>query len=159
MNFGHLGNLDAPVPPAALPSTARPFVAMFGPGSPGAFGDVAYSSNILLNRTGFDERIQSVYEQNNQLPSHLLYGTDWSLLEMVGNNEVYMQRFIQLLAPMNGAACPAHSPEDCFFGWNAVDYLGLRSDIPGKNARSRLEAFYSQHCMPEPVWMQKLNRG
>jgi predicted TIM-barrel fold metal-dependent hydrolase len=161
VNFGHLGNLDAPVTSVALPSTSHEFIILMGAKeSPNAYGDAAYSSNLLLNQSGFDERIQTAYQQSlaehNKLASHLMYGTDWSLLEMVGNNEVYMQRFAQLLSSVSGAACPAHSPEDCFFGWNAVDYLGLRPVTSGQNSRSRLESFYARHCMPEPSWMQKL---
>jgi hypothetical protein len=140
--------------------TSQAFVAMLGAaGSPTAYGDAAYSSNMLLNQSGFDERIQMAYHQaavgKNQLPSHLLYGTDWSLLEQIGNNDEYM-RFTQLFASFSGPACERHSPEECFFGWNAVEYLGLRAGLPGKTARSRLETFYAQHCMPKPIWMQKV---
>jgi predicted TIM-barrel fold metal-dependent hydrolase len=165
VNFGHLGGLDnwGPdmVPPATLPATSQAFVAMLGAaGSPTAYGDAAYSSNMLLIQTDFDERIQTLYQQaaagKNQLPSHLLYGTDWSLLEQIGNNDEYMKRFTELFAQFSGAACAGHSAEDCFFGWNAVEYLGLRPGVAGKTARSRLEAFYALHCMPRPIWMQKL---
>lgn len=132
-------------------------------GSPKAYGDAAFSSNMVLDQSGYGECIQMAYQQatagKNQLPSHLLYGTDWSLLGQVGNNDVYMQRFAQLFAHISAAACPGHSAEDCFFGWNAVEYLGLRPGMPGKNARSRLEAFYARHCMPEPIWMQKVANG
>jgi hypothetical protein len=161
VNFGHLGGLDESISTAALPSTSQDFVAMFGmAASPTVYGDTAYSSNILLNKSDFDERIQMAYEQGtsgrNQLPSHLMYGTDWSLLEMVGNNEVYMQRFSELFTRISVAACAGHSAEDCFFGWNAVDYLGLRKQTAGKNTRTRLDLFYARHCMPKPIWMQKL---
>jgi hypothetical protein len=64
-----------------------------------------------------------------------------------------------LFAAISGAACTGHSAEDCFFGWNAVEYLGLRPDLPGKTARSRLEMFYAQHCVPNPIWMQKMVDG
>jgi predicted TIM-barrel fold metal-dependent hydrolase len=167
VNFGHLGGLDNSDPRSdtvfvvTLPPTSQAFVAMLGAaGSPRAYGDAAYSSNMLLNQSGFDERIQTAYQQaaagKNQLPSHLMYGTDWSLLEQIGNNGDYMQRFTQLFASFSGAACAGHSAEDCFFGWNAVEYLGLRPGVSGKTAWSRLQTFYAQHCMPNPVWMQKL---
>lgn len=168
VNFGHLGGLDNSDSDsgfsATLPPTSQAFVAMLGAaGSPTAYGDAAYSSNMLLNQSGFDERIQMAYQQaavgKNQLPSHLLYGTDWSLLEQIGNNDEYMQRFTKLFAPFSGAACAGHSAEECFFGWNAVEYLGLRAGLPGKTARSRLETFYAEHCMPKPAWMQKLANG
>ena len=160
VNFGHLGGLDDGVSVAALPPTSQEFVVMLGAAaSTKAYGDAAYSSSMILNQSAFDERIQMAYQQattgRNQLPSHFMYGTDWSLLEMVGNNEVYMQRFEQVFAHITGGTYATHSAEDCFFGWNAVDYLGLRPGLPGKNARSRLEAFYTQHCMPMPVWMAK----
>lgn len=168
VNFGHLGGLDNSdsdsVFSATLPPTSQAFVAMLGAaGTPTAYGDAAYSSNMLLNQSGFDERIQMAYQQaaegKNQLPSHLLYGTDWSLLEQIGNNDEYMQRFSKLFAPFSGAACAGHAAEECFFGWNAVEYLGLRAGLPGKTARSRLETFYAQHCMPNPPWMQKVTNG
>lgn len=168
VNFGHLGGLDNSdsdsVFSATLPPTSQAFVAMLGAaGTPTAYGDAAYSSNMLLNQSGFDERIQMAYQQaavgKNQLPSHLLYGTDWSLLEQIGNNDEYMQRFTKLFAPFSGTACAGHSAEECFFGWNAVEYLGLRAGLPGKTARSRLETFYAQHCMPNPPWMQKVASG
>lgn len=164
VSFGHLGGLDNSIASTALPSASRDFVALLGAtSSPRTYGDVAYSSSILLNESEFDERVQLAYQQaaagKSQLPTHLMYGTDWSLLEMVGNNEVYMQRFEQLFSRMSGVAPPAHSFEDSFFAWNAVEYLGLRTDPTRKNARSRLEAFYAQHCMPEPVWLQKLSNS
>jgi predicted TIM-barrel fold metal-dependent hydrolase len=169
VNFGHLGGLDNWVMgtdfSATLPETSQAFVAMFGvAGFPNVYGDVAYSGNMLLqDASGFYRRIQTAYAQagagKNQLPSHLLYGTDWSLLATLGDNEEYMKRFVQLFDSIGGAACARHSAKDCFFGWNAAEYLGLHPGMPGRNAWSRLEAFYAEHCIPKPIWMQKIEHG
>jgi hypothetical protein len=164
VDFGHLGGIDDYISAAALPCTAQEFLTMLGSAtSPNAYGDAAFSSNIVLDQPAYDARIQAAYQEaaigKNQLPSHLLYGTDWSLLEQVGNNEAYMQRFVQLFGSLNGTTCGGHSPADCFFGWNAVRYMALYSGKPEKNARSRLDAFYAKHCMPKPTWMQKLDNG
>lgn len=164
VNFGHLGGIDESISTAYLPKPSKDFVAMLGAAkSKETYGDVAYSSNMVLKPSAYGERIQTAYEQatdgTSQLPSHLLYGTDWSLLEQVGNNEVYMQKFAQLFERIERSACAGHSAEDCFFGWNAVEYLGLYSQPGKKNAWSRLEEFYARHCMPKPAWMQKLVAG
>ncbi len=160
VNFGHLGGINDSTGNVQLPAESKAFVAMMGSPSPNAYGDVAFSSNLIMGGSNFKERIQTAYGQSSdpsRLPSHLMYGTDWSLLEQIGNNDRYMQGFADVFAPINSKACSSHSAEDCFFGWNAAEYLGLKPPNEGTvNTRSRLEAFYKDNCMPNPAWMQKM---
>jgi predicted TIM-barrel fold metal-dependent hydrolase len=164
VNFGHLGGIDDLIGTAALPPLSQAFVNFLGtPAAPNAYGDVAFSSNMLLAPASFDERIQMAYQQAasgaNQLPTHLLYGTDWSLLEQMGNNSAYMKGFETLFSRIDSPACAGHSAQDCFFGWNAVEYLGLRAGIPGNSARFRLDNFYTKNCVSEPAWRRKLDNA
>lgn len=103
VDFGHLGGLNEFARPTALPVTSQDFVEMLGStASPNVYGDAAFSSSMVLNQAEYVELIKIVYQDGvagkNRLPSRFLYGTDWNLLEQIGNNEVYMQRFAELFA-------------------------------------------------------------
>ena len=153
VNFAHLGGLDASeglTPPA----TSVAFLETLGD-SPHTYGDSAYNAAILHQKVNFDERLETLYARYPVFPSRFVYGTDWSLLLQEGQNKEYLKDFQDEFSRLDGvAACPAHKASECFFAWNAVDYIGLRKTDA---ARLRLTKFYADNHVAQPVWVSKLN--
>jgi hypothetical protein len=95
-----------------------------------------------------------------------MYGTDWDLLLDHAPIGRYLQQFMDIFNEVDAEAPQSGVPtgkdglklSERFFGWNAVDWLGLRS---GGAARSRLEQFYRNHggdpVNNPPTWMQKVD--
>jgi hypothetical protein len=66
-----------------------------------------------------------------------------------------MDGVIQRVAARLAAQGDFSKLTDAFFGWNAVEWLGLRK---GHQTRKRLEDFYSRHGFAVSPWSQKVDR-
>lgn len=165
VNFGHIGDFgdlgNSKQPTSAPPALAQGFLDLMG-GYSNAFGDAAYSDAILSDAALLTERVEYVKEPRDFYSSYL-YGTDWSLLMLAGHNRQYFEDFINLFAKIDdsvannqGASRPgSRRPSERFFGWNAVDYAGLRKDNP---TRRRLDTFYQSNKVPKPEWASKVDQ-
>ncbi len=172
--FGHLGNFSAFSTPKSpihlcasdIPCSAEDFILLFAEGSQQRYGDAAFSDSILDGKEMLEDRYNSAFSDSSSLGNKLLgqrmlYGTDWDLLMTQGDSSHYMESFIQLAGQLPPASIPTTdpSPADRFFGWNAVDFLGLQ---PGTMTRQRLQGFYSANgfdfTRSPPVWMAKVDK-
>lgn len=86
-----------------------------------------------------------------------LYGTDWSLMVHVGHNKNYLKNYEVLMKVLDGSyPGSGRKPSEEFFGWNAVDYAGLRSN---GQARQRLDSFYATYCIQKAAWAINIDAG
>jgi predicted TIM-barrel fold metal-dependent hydrolase len=160
VNFGHMGGFDMGDHKSDVPCAAAQYLEMLGNDGAGrhyglAFGDTAYEESMLRDPKDQGERIGTAYEKYPAMINRFLYGTDWSLLITQGKNNWYLRNFIQQMEHLDKSH-PISGPSlsERFFGWNAVEYVGLEKD---GQARKRLEAFYDCHGVPRPGWMQKVD--
>jgi hypothetical protein len=168
VSFGHMGGFDDALNPSqtALPKTSQAFIDLMRGGSdstsdadaarPLVYADSAFDAVLLSCYARFEQRLELAYDEPG-FASRFLYGTDWSLLVHVGRNKNYLRSYEEVMKKMDtNFHGGGRKPSEQFFGWNAVDYAGLRS--AGK-ARQRLEAFYARYCMPKPTWAFKVDAG
>jgi hypothetical protein len=167
VSFGHMGGLDDALGrQIKIPDTSQAFIDLMGNGSapvddakatyPHAFADSAYDAVLLSCHNQFARRLNLAY-QEPVFASRFLYGTDWSLMVHVGRNKLYLKDYEAL---MNALDTNFHGtgrkPSEDFFGWNAVEYAGLR---PTGKSRQRLDTFYARYCMQKPGWAAKVDAG
>lgn len=168
ISFGHLGDFSNV---NTLPTEATEFVKLMGSaaGQSGvhAYGDAAYYSDVLSDLDKLTERFIGFYTPgpgsgNAVLPSRMMYGTDWNLLLNYGDITPYLEQFVSLFNALDhrfskdsGLKVSAR-----FFGYNAVDWMGLRKT---GRARERLETFYAGHgintATHPPGWMTKVDNS
>jgi predicted TIM-barrel fold metal-dependent hydrolase len=175
INFGHLGDFSAseddeknPIPSETIPYSAEAFIKLFSKfneqdktsGSRG-YGDSAYDAEILKDETFLLKRYKAALTTpgNELLPSRLMFGTDWDLLMALGDVKEYLEEFVDLFVKLDLPNLDdGRTQSEHFFGWNAVDYLGLGI---GQPARTRLEKFYGDNNIDiktnPPVWMAKID--
>lgn len=166
ISFGHLGDFSDTLNQNTAPD-ASIFVSLMSntAGQPGehAFADTGYFSAIVDEQECMTERLKTFYAQvpaagNAPLSQRLMYGTDWNLLISEGNIKDYFANFTQAFAEIDKPPTPEDpiSASQRFFGFNAVDWLGLA----GGKARDRLNAFYAKNGIDivrdPPPWLSKL---
>jgi predicted TIM-barrel fold metal-dependent hydrolase len=166
INFGHLGDFSDPEKlPGCLDSDHLIELMQDREKHPHVHADASYFQHILMedkNKEKLEERIRSHYQTcGDPLPRCLMYGTDWSLLLNEGDVSQYLADFIQLFAKMEkDHTCAPDGASRRFFGYNAVEWMGLRR---GEPARRRLEAFYQSHGLDpvadRPTWMNKVDQA
>jgi predicted TIM-barrel fold metal-dependent hydrolase len=169
ISFGHLGDFSSMTGTADIPSSSEAFIRLFADAGHMSdyrrYGDSAYDAEILRNSPSLLSRYVSAYSNqtspgNKILASRLMYGTDWNLLMTVGKIDSYFKQFLDIFTTLDssGQSVNGHSVMERFFGWNAVDYIGLRR---GQPARQRLEEFYRRHDIDlnrdPPGWMRKVD--
>ena len=91
------------------------------------------------------------------LAQRLMYGTDWEMIVREGAEiRGYFARFEAMFQAFDtDSSLGAQGVlSDNFFGWNAVEYLGLRQ---GRGNRARLDAFYARSGIKAPYWMNKVD--
>ncbi|HLY60833.1 MAG TPA: hypothetical protein VKV95_08805 [Terriglobia bacterium] len=167
ISFGHLGDFPDV---DAEPTEATKFVKLMGSvavqqSGMHAYGDAAYYSDVINNLDELKERFISFYTSGPGsgtavLPNHMMYGSDWNLLLNYGDIKSYLEQFVTLYNDLDNR----FSTEDGlkvserFFGYNAVDWIGLRK--PGL-ARQRLETFYARNgintATHPPGWTAKVD--
>jgi predicted TIM-barrel fold metal-dependent hydrolase len=159
ISFGHLGGFSDAGNTGQSNGNPSLFIGLMSerenkPGA-NAYADTGYFSEVLATDGSLKRRILDGYSKWSILPRRLIYGTDWNLLINVGDIKTYFSDFIAILS----AADPetVHASER-FFGYNAVEWIGLRTGMP---ARKRLENFYQNNGIDfrrnPPIWMQKLD--
>jgi len=170
INFAHTGDITAC--PSGNPATngtpgnARNLIGLFGnvPGGAGQFAycDLSYGEGILEDETQIGERLLALFRQtppsgSPNPSSRMMYGTDWFFLIEEANYAKYFQEFTAMLNAIDRGLSPSPAVTARIFGWNAVDWLGLRK---GEPTRQRLEAFYCSRGMDlanhPPQWMRKI---
>jgi predicted TIM-barrel fold metal-dependent hydrolase len=164
VSFGHLGDLSGALNDSEIPKTAESYIRLFQ-SNRHTYGDSGFDAEILKQKKMLEERYVSAYADqstpgNRLLAERLMYGTDWNLLMTNGDIDSYLRSFVELFEglPNSSATIAGHSIKDRFFGWNAVDFLGLKK---GQPTRSRLEVFYEKNDVDykttPPVWMVKVD--
>ena len=168
VSFGHMGGFDDALgEKISVPATSLAFIDLMGDDKappqdppttfPHAYADSAYDAILLACRNRFVERLDLAYQATHPFGSHFLYGTDWSLTVHVGHNQHYLKYYEQLMKQLDASyPGPGKKPSEAFFGWNAVEYAGLRTGSP---TRQRLEAFYTRYRIQKPGWAAKVDAG
>jgi len=168
VSFGHMGGFDDALGPNKIevPETSQAFIGLMGNGSlpptdpkatyPQTFADAAFDAVLLSCHAQFEQRLKLTYQEPG-FANRFLYGTDWSLLVHVGHNKEYLKNYETIMKMVDkGYIGTGRKPSEAFFGWNAVEYAGLRSTA---KARQRLDAFYASYCMQKPGWAVKVDAG
>jgi hypothetical protein len=164
ISFGHFGDFSDTL--CSTPLQANQFAGLMSDtkGSPGehAFADAGYYSEIDADADAelLEERMRTFYQQpvsegHAALARRFMYGTDWNLLISQGNIDSYFERFVTVLNNIDKVvpAIDGFTASQRFFGYNAIDWLGLRSGP----ARDRLTAFYQKNGVSQqPAWMRKV---
>ena len=169
INFAHTGDVTACPSgnPASngVPTNAQNLIGLFsnvaGEAGEFAYCDLSYGEGILENEAEIGERLLALFRETppNGSPNpslRMMYGSDWLFLIEEPNYASYLEDFAAMLHAIDQGLSPAVT--DRIFGWNAVDWLGLRK---GKPTRQRLEAFYQSRGMDAanhpPEWMRKVD--
>jgi hypothetical protein len=161
-NFGHFGTVlgrNGSTPNAEL------FLQLMSrdgtqPGAH-AFADSGYFSEVLedagMLEDGLVELLLRDHAANRMLPGRFMFGTDWKMLVLEKSAAKYLsdmdgviQRVAARLAPQGDFS----KFSAAFFGWNAVEWLGLRK---GQQTRKRLDDFYARHRFEVSPWSQKVD--
>jgi len=169
VSFGHMGGFDDDLgKKAEVPRTSQAFIGLMGDGSaPGddpmaatythAYADSAYDAVLLSCQDQFAQRLDKAYLDDPALRGRFMYGTDWSLMVHVGHNKVYLKDYVALMNRIDKSVPgTGRKPSQAFFGWNAVEYAGLRST---DQARQRLDGFYARYKLQTPGWALKVDAG
>jgi predicted TIM-barrel fold metal-dependent hydrolase len=158
ISFGHFGDTDMEDNLEKRPAS---FVALMGrgAGNPGrnTYADSGYFSGVLQDANALRPVLAKLYAQSADkiLVERLMYGTDWEMILAQAHSDGYLAKFVSMMAKLEqegGFNAPGRSLSDAFFGYNAVEFLGLRS---GGN-RQRLDKFYANNSMSAPDWIEKL---
>jgi len=162
VSFGHFGDTDTADHKG---DRAKAFAALMSrsAGSPGeqAFADSGFFADALTQTSKLQETLLALYGSTSGaiLAERFMYGTDWEMLATQLDSALYFTRFggvfEEIDRAQSGTRVRGVLPSEAFFGWNAVNYLGLTS---GSKPRRRLEAFYREHRVPTPDWMAKVDR-
>jgi hypothetical protein len=165
VSFGHLGGFDDKLgSPIRVPPTSQAFIDLMG-NTPNplsstsmtyshTYADSAYDAVLLSCRDKFTQRVELAYKEPS-FSDRFLYGTDWSLMVHVGHNKLYLKEYEALMYSVDASYSGAgRKPSERFFGWNAVDYAGLRI---GDKSRQRLDTFYLKYRVQKPGWADKVD--
>jgi len=160
VDFGHFGNTEISPVDKDL-ARARKYSALMGPQKAhGAhfYADAAYFTRAMTEPDSITEALQKLFLETPILKQRLMYGSDWEMLLIAGNdNASYLRNFEQIFSNLdkNVSSLAQDDLANRFFGVNAADYLSLRS---GGATRSRLDAFYAQRGVRKPQWAQKVDK-
>jgi hypothetical protein len=170
VSFGHMGGFDdylqKKVRQIQVPASTLGFMDLMDGASTAtngvepaylhAYGDSAYDAVLLGCKEEFTQRLTLAYNNPN-FSRKFIFGSDWSLMVHVGRNDLYLKEYEILMKEFDSShKGTGRKPSEAFFGWNAVEYTGLKQNDP---ARQRLNTFYDCHSMPKPVWAQKVDNG
>jgi hypothetical protein len=167
VSFGHLGDFDEKLDSnIRVPISSQAFIDLMGnyqdPADDTkskyvhAYADSAFDAVLLSCGGQFATRLKLAYEQP-VFAERFLYGTDWSLMVHVGHNKLYLKDYEALMVSADTRYRDAdRKPSERFFGWNAVDYAGLRA---GDKSRQRLNDFYAKYNVEQPGWVAKVDAG
>ena len=105
----------------------------------------------------FVQRHAEFLRMNPQVPSRLMWGSDWHLVLMyAGQSAEARGRFVRIFGRPEFSGFPDLVPD--FLGDNAARFLGLSAKCPGAN-RARLERFHTNELKLTaeefPVWWCK----
>lgn len=164
VNFGHFGDTK----PATDGSTrSEAFVALMkaNPTDPGsmAFADASYFSDVLDNAIKLQEILERLYLAPQDRPAlladRLMYGSDWLMSLIERNVETYLSGFEAMYSRIEANLQSRDSAfgglADKFFGRNAIAFLGLAR---GERTRQRIAHFYQVNGVPDPQWMNKVDK-
>lgn len=160
VNFGHFGDSD---PEDHHGNRSRKFLKLMtkGVGTSGerVFADTGYFAGATLDYGKMTDVLSDLYAQENKiLLERLMYGSDWSMTLKESRVASYLADFMEVISRLeNGDPVRRvrnQALSNAFFGQNAVEFLGLKSN---RGNRTRLERFYSRHRIPTPDWMSKVD--
>lgn len=166
VSFGHLGDFSGDLQQPAIPDSSQSFIDLFA-SAPHAHGDSGFDAEVLREEELLAKRYQTAYgdgstPQAQLFAQRLMYGTDWNLVMVSGDIGDYEKNFVALFEGLQNGnqLIDGHKVKDRFFGWNAVEFLGLKS---GDRTRQRLEDFYTRNGLDfkqnPPLWMAKVDKG
>lgn len=160
VSFGHFGDSDLEDHSGAITEKFLKLMTR-APGSPGeqAFADSGYFAGTMLHYNKMGDVLRRLYAAENRIMlERLMYGSDWSMILTEKNVSSYLADFIKVIRMIEagepGIGARRTSLSNAFFGYNAVEYLGLRK---GRGNRGRLEKFYEKNKVPDPDWMKKVS--
>jgi predicted TIM-barrel fold metal-dependent hydrolase len=160
VDFGYLGDCE---PAANKGQRAKKFAKLMTESAGGsrAYADSACFSEAITSPPALKDILAHLYRSTARasapLAQRLMYGTDWAMITLEGQaSERYLDRFNEIFEALDedGSLGTNGSPSDNFFGWNAVNYLGL---MPDRGNRTRLNSFYRGSGVPTPQWMRKVD--
>jgi len=165
ISFGHLGDFSETLGQEKSPDADKLVDLMSDlPGTAGAraYGDTGYFGEVITEGGCLADRLKEFYTRpvkpgKASLASRLMYGTDWNLLMNQGDIGSYVTDFVAVFEQLDKdpqiPKISGRSVSEQFFGYNAVDWLGLRSG----QTRDRLTAFYTRNKIDvQSTWMAKL---
>ena len=125
-----------------------------------AYGDSSFFADALTQPNKLRETLSSLFnsDRTGVFAERFLYGSDWEMLLTQNDADSFLERFIDLMNWLDTSGTrPVRGVKisEAFFGWNAVEYLGLQRGQPN---RDRLQKFYKKHGLKDPDWMIKVDR-
>lgn len=161
VNFGHFGDSDLEDRNGAdtLPFVKLMSAAKNSSGA-NAFADSGFFAGAMIHQGKMRDTLLSLYDaESGIMRERLMYGTDWSMILTQKNVKHYLSNFIQLMTRVErarpGTLVRNSSISNAFFGGNAAQFLGLRSN---RGNRKRLDLFYAKNAVPTPDWLRKVDR-
>jgi hypothetical protein len=120
--------------------------------------DASYFSTMLEDPTRLRSILDAIFhfgpDGSNVAVDRLMYGSDWKMLAAELASETYLNGFASIIQSIEQGTGSGSNLTRKFFGLNAARYFGL---MRGSANRRRLERFYDDNDMPEPLWMTKVD--
>ena len=158
INFGHFGGYDE----SATLGREREFASLMSIGQFAA-ADLGFHPEVIAQpQQEMLDRMRLLYRETAQqgdaaLAQRLMYASDWHMLVGRGRDTTaYFDDFIKLydILDKDPSLGAQGSLSNRFFGWNAVQHLGLRK---GDANRARIEAFYASAGVANPQHLAKID--
>jgi predicted TIM-barrel fold metal-dependent hydrolase len=160
VNFGHFGDSDIEDHHGA---ETLPFLRLMTqePNSTGrnVFADSGFFAGAMIDQGKMRDALLSLYGVDGGIMTErLMYGSDWHMILTQKNVKHFLANFIELMDRVEKASPGRNVRQttlaNAFFGENAVEFLGLRTN---RGNRTRLERFYARNSVSRPDWLRKVS--
>lgn len=160
VNFGHFGGVRSREASANTEGYLRLMSGTSGQSGSRAFADSAYYADLIDAPAALASQLRELFERDHAaagvLPRRFMFGSDWKMLLLEAHADLYMSELETLLRGLAAAiGQDATSFAENVFARNAADYLGLHR---GEPTRQRLDGFYRDRGIKNPIWMAKVDR-
>lgn len=159
LSFGHFGGAGSTTKGTApVEEFLQLLLSDHQSGTRRLHADASYFSTMLEDPTRLRSILDAIFhfgpDGSNVAVDRLMYGSDWKMLAAELASETYLNGFASIIQSIEQGTGSGSNLTRKFFGLNAARYFGL---MRGSANRRRLERFYDDNDMPEPLWMTKVD--